>query len=204
MSCTMPAVAYERVKDIDTALARAAATGEGEALADLYQRHSRRVYALCLRMTRDIADAEDLTQEVFIQLHRKIGSYRGDSHFSTWLHRLTVNQVLMFWRRAKRRNVHCMDLIEAADLNIARTSKDPSGSRVADGIALDTAVNQLPPGSRAVFLLFSVQGYRHEEIASMCGCTVGTSKSQLHKARKKLKRMLVNTGSSKTPPITLT
>ena len=199
----MSAVTYERVKDIDTALARAAATGQGEALGDLYQRHSGRVYSLCLRMTHDIADAEDLTQEVFIQLHRKIGSYRGESHFSTWLHRLTVNQVLMFWRRAKRRKVHVMDPFETAEHGVSSNSKGSSGSHIADGIALHSAVDQLPPGSRAIFLLFSVEGYKHEEIASMVGCSVGTSKSQLHKARKKLKNLLVNNGSTKSTRISL-
>src|SRR5262245_53917129 len=86
------ALPIERVKDSDYLLARAAARGATDAIGDLYRRHSRRVYALCLRITRDASDAEDLTQEVFIQLLRKIGSFRGESHFTTWLYRLTVNQ----------------------------------------------------------------------------------------------------------------
>jgi len=194
----MPAVVHGRLKDIDTALARSAATGAADALGDLYNRHSQRVYALCLRMTRDASVAEDLTQEVFIHLLRKIGSFRGESHFTTWLHRLTVNKVLMYLRHAKRRKEHVLDPLEMVQMNSTEKGKSTAGSQVADSIALDAAVDQLPPGSRAVFLLFSVEGYKHEEIASIFGCSVGNSKSQLHKARKKLKRLLEQRKTSET------
>ena len=179
----------ERMTDTDYLLARAAATGTTDAIGDLYRRHSRRVYSLCLRITRDASDAEDLTQEVFIQLLRKIGSFRGESHFTTWLYRLTVNQALMFLRRTNRRREQIVDSRDLIQIVCRKTSNGIS-HRVADKIALDAAVNRLPPGCRAIFLLFSVEGYNHEEIASLCGCSVGNSKSQLHKARKKLRRLL--------------
>ena len=177
------------VRDADFLLARAAATGATEAVGDLYRRHSRRVYALCLRITHDAADAEDLTQEVFIQLLRKIGSFRGDSHFTTWLYRLTVNQALMYLRRVNRRREQVVDSKELIQV-VCRKTKTGISHQVADKIALDAAVSLLPPGCRAIFLLFSVEGYNHEEIATLCGCSVGNSKSQLHKARKKLRRLL--------------
>ena len=175
--------------DVDAALVRAAATDVSGAIGDLYQRHSHRVYSLCLRMTRNVDEAEDLTQEVFIQLLRKIGSFRGDSHFSTWLYRLTVNQVLMHFRRTKRRKEAPDEaqLIQAIGRNSTRTTTFP----LVDRMTLNAALAQLPPGCRAVFVLFSVEGYKHEEIANLFGCSVGNSKSQLHKARKKLKRLLI-------------
>ena len=178
----------ERMTDTDYGLARAAATGASDAIGDLYRRHSRRVYSLCLRFTRDASDAEDLTQEVFIQLLRKIGSFRGESHFTTWLYRLTVNQALMYLRRRNRRREQ---LVDSRDL-IQITGRKSHGTshHVSDKIALDAAVQRLSPGCRAIFLLFSVEGYNHEEIASLRGCSVGNSKSQLHKARKKLRRLL--------------
>ena len=165
-----------------------AATGVTGAIGDLYLRHSQRVYSLCLRMTRNVDEAEDLTQEVFIQLLRKIGSFRGDSHFSTWLYRLTVNQVLMHFRRTKRRKEAPEETQLAAAIGRNSTT---AAVPVVDRMTLNAALAQLPPGCRAVFVLFSVEGYKHEEIASLFGCSVGNSKSQLHKARKKLKRLLV-------------
>ena len=179
----------ERMADTDFVLARAAATGASDAVGDLYRRHRRRVYSLCLRITRDAADAEDLTQEVFIQLLRKIGSFRGESHFTTWLYRLTVNQALMYLRRTKRRREQLVDSRDLTEI-VRRKTGNGIGHQVADKIALDAAVDRLPPGCRAIFLLFSLEGYNHEEIASLCGCSVGNSKSQLHKARKKLRRLL--------------
>jgi RNA polymerase sigma-70 factor (ECF subfamily) len=168
----------------------AAATGATGAIGDLYQRHRRRVYSLCLRMTRNVDEAEDLTQEVFIQLLRKIGSFRGDSHFSTWLYRLTVNQVLMHFRRTKRRK-EAPDEVEMVHANGRNSTWTTNGFPVVDRMTLNAALAQLPPGCRAVFVLFSVEGYKHEEIANLFGCSVGNSKSQLHKARKKLKRLLI-------------
>jgi RNA polymerase sigma-70 factor (ECF subfamily) len=173
----------------DYGLAQAAAAGDMQAFDELYQRHSRRVYSLCLRMTGNVSEAEDLTQEVFIQLFRKIGSFRGESAFTTWLHRLTVNQVLMHFRK---RSVKLEQTTDEGDtpVQIVRGTENPNAMPVVDRIALDKAIKQLPPGYRTVFILHDIEGHEHEEIARMLGCSVGTSKSQLHKARMKLRDLL--------------
>jgi len=173
----------------DYALTQMAAGGDMRAFEELYERHSRRVYSLCLRMTANTAEAEDLTQEVFIQLHRKAGSFRGESQFTTWLHRMTVNQVLMHFRRRGSRTEQVTEDGESPQQVVAGT-EDPSRMPVVDRIALDKALGQLPPGYRAVFVLHDVEGHEHEEVARLLGCSVGTSKSQLHKARMKLRQLL--------------
>lgn len=171
----------------DCAVAQAAASGLTANIGVLYERYRQRVYLLCLRMTRDHAEAEDLTQEVFIQLLLKVASFRGESQFTTWLHRLTVNQVLMHFRRSNRRK---QKILDTPEMTIPKVHQN---SGVVERIALDVALTKLPPGSRAVFLKFDVEGYNHEEIAGILGCSVGNSKSQLHKARKKLRRLLNGT-----------
>jgi RNA polymerase sigma-70 factor (ECF subfamily) len=173
----------------DHALAIAAGRGDTKAFEQLYERHNRRVYSLCLRMTQNVAEAEDLAQEAFIQLFRKIGSFRGDSAFTTWLHRLTVNQVLMHFRK---RSVKVERTTEEGEtpVQIVRGTENPNKMRVLDRISLDHALKQLPPGYRSVFVLHDIEGHEHEEIAKMLGVAVGTSKSQLHKARMKLRRLL--------------
>jgi RNA polymerase sigma-70 factor (ECF subfamily) len=138
-------------------------------------------------MTGNVTEAEDLTQEVFVQLLRKIDSFRGDSQFTTWLHRVTVNEVLMHFRRKCLTELHSD--VEMA-MSLSKKSRQSGRAPVVDRIALQAALPYLPSGSRAVFLLFDVEGYRHEEIAKILGCSVGNSKSQLHKARKKLQRLL--------------
>lgn len=159
------------------------------AFEELYSRHNRRVYSLCLRMTQNVSEAEDLAQEVFIQLFRKIGSFRGESAFTTWLHRLTVNQVLMHFRK---RSVKLEQTTEEGEtpIQVVVGTENPGRMPVMDRIALDKAIGQLPPGYRTVFVLHDVEGHEHEEIARMLGCSVGTSKSQLHKARMKLRGLL--------------
>ncbi len=173
----------------DVSLAQAAGWGDMMAFEELYNRHHRRVYSLCLRMLQNPVEAEDLTQEVFIQLYRKIGSFRGDSAFTTWLHRMTVNQVLMHFRK---RSVKFEKTTEEGETPIQMVSgtENPNKMRIVDKIALDSAIDQLPPGYRSVFVLHDIEGYEHEEIANMMGCSVGTSKSQLHKARLKMRRLL--------------
>ena len=173
----------------DYALAQRAAGGDIGAFEELYERHNRRVYSLCLRMTQNVAEAEDLAQEAFIQLFRKIGSFRGESAFTTWLHRLTVNQVLMHFRK---RGVKLEQTTDDGDVpvQIVQGTQNPNQMPVVDRIALDRAIGQLPPGYRTVFVLHDVEGHEHEEIARMLGCSVGTSKSQLHKARMKLRTLL--------------
>jgi len=176
-------------KVTDYALAQKSATGDMVAFEQLYERHNRRVYSLCLRMTSNVQEAEDLAQEVFIQLFRKIGSFRGESAFTTWLHRLTVNQVLMHFRK---RNVKLEQTTDDGEtpIQIVVGTANPNQMPVVDRIALDKAIAQLPPGYRTVFTLHDIEGHEHEEISRMLGCSVGTSKSQLHKARMKLRMLL--------------
>jgi len=140
-------------------------------------------------MTGSQTEAEDLTQEVFIQLFRKIGSFRGDSAFSTWLHRLTVNQVLMHFRRRSYKNEKTSEDGEMPEQTVHGTA-DPNRMPVVDRIALKNAIAELPNGYRKVFLLHDVEGFEHEEVARHLGISVGTSKSQLHKARLKLRALL--------------
>ena len=159
------------------------------AFEELYNRHNRRVYSLCLRMTQNPTEAEDLAQEAFIQLFRKIGSFRGDSAFTTWLHRLTVNQCLMHFRKKSVKVERTTEEGETP-VQIVLGTGNPNSMPVLDRIALDNALSQLPPGYRTVFVLHDIEGHEHEEIARMLGVAVGTSKSQLHKARMKLRRLL--------------
>ena len=159
-----------------------AANGDAAAFEELYRRHYRRVYSLCFRLTYSASDAEDLTQNVFIQLFRKLNTFRGASSFTTWLHRLTVNEVLMHFRKTTVRRERTTE-DDTTPTQIVRMS-------VVDRIALDEAIRQLSPGYRAVLILHDVEGYEHEEIGKILGCAVGTSKSQLHKARMKLRRLL--------------
>jgi RNA polymerase sigma-70 factor (ECF subfamily) len=174
----------------DFDLCKLAATGNLPAFELLYQRYHRRTYALCLRMTNSQTEAEDLTQEVFIQLFRKVGSFRGDSAFSTWQHRLTVNQVLMHFRRRSVKNEKVSEDGEMPEQTVAG-SANPNRMQVVDRIALKNAIALLPNGYKSVFMLHDVQGYEHEEVARRLGISIGTSKSQLHKARLKLRALLM-------------
>jgi RNA polymerase sigma-70 factor, ECF subfamily len=173
----------------DLILAQSAAKGDMKAFEEIYNRHHRRVYSLCLRMLQNTAEAEDLTQEVFIQLYRKIGSFRGDSAFTTWLHRLTVNQVLMHFRK---RTVKFEKTTEEGEtpVQIVPGTENSGKMPIVDKIALENAIAQLPTGYKNVFVLHDVEGYEHEEVARILGCSVGTSKSQLHKARLKMRKLL--------------
>lgn len=179
----------------DYELTQASAKGNMIAFEEVYNRHHRRVYAICLRMLKNTNEAEDLTQDVFIQLHRKIGSFRGDSAFTTWLHRLTVNQVLMHFRKRTVKFEKTTDEGETPE-QIVRGSERPSKMPVVDKIALENAIKQLPAGYKSVFILHDIEGFEHEEVARILGCSVGTSKSQLHKARLKLRKLL----KRKAPP----
>lgn len=183
----------KQIEDVSAAsdydLTQAASKGDMFAFEEIYQRHHRRVYAICLRMLQNAAEAEDLTQDVFIQLYRKIGSFRGDSAFTTWLHRLTVNQVLMHFRK---RTVKFEKTTEEGEtpVQIVGGTENPRKMPIVDKIALENAIEQLPTGYKNVFVLHDIEGYEHEEVARILGCSVGTSKSQLHKARLKLRKLL--------------
>ena len=176
---------------------RLAQQGDAGAFERIYRLHSRRVYALCLRMVGNTAEAEDLTQDAFLQLFRKIGTFRGESAFSTWLHRLAVNVVLM---KLRKKTLPETSLEESTD------PEDESGgprreigapdlllTGSIDRVHLQRAIEQLPPGYRQVFVLHDVQGFEHNEIARLMDCSIGNSKSQLHKARMRLRELLQET-----------
>ena len=177
----------------DYELAQMSGKGDMDAFAQLYQRHNRRVYSVCLRMSGNAAEAEDLAQDVFVQLFRKVGSFRGESAFATWLHRLTVNQVLMHFRKRAVRKEKTSETDELPEQATVGT-ENPRRMPVIDRIGLDRAIAQLPRGYRTVFTLHDVEGYEHGEISAMLHCSVGTSKSQLHKARMKLRGLLKQRG----------
>jgi RNA polymerase sigma-70 factor (ECF subfamily) len=170
-----------------------AQNGDHLAFAEIYAAHKRRIYSLCLRMVGNSAEAEDLTQEAFLQLHRKIATFRGESAFSTWLHRLTINVVLMQLRRKGLQLISLDEAMEPApDEGPGRSfgAADPILSGAIDRLTLEQAVANLPAGYRLIFILHDVEGYEHNEIAAMLDCSIGNSKSQLHKARLRLRESL--------------
>lgn len=173
------------------ALTRAQA-GDHHAFAQLYSLHKRRIYSLCLRMVGNIAEAEDLTQEAFLQLHRKIATFRGDSAFSTWLHRLAINVVLMQLRKKGLSLISDEAMEPTPEEGPGRSfgAPDLTLTGAIDRLALERAVADLPAGYRLIFILHDVEGFEHNEIASMLDCSIGNSKSQLHKARLKLRDAL--------------
>ena len=176
---------------------RLAQQGDAGAFERIYRLHSRRVYALCLRMVGNTAEAEDLTQDAFLQLFRKIATFRGESAFSTWLHRLAVNVVLM---KLRKKTLAETSLEETND-----PDDESSGPRreigapdllltgSIDRVHLERAIEQLPPGYKQVFVLHDIQGFEHNEIAGLMSCSIGNSKSQLHKARMRLRELLQET-----------
>jgi RNA polymerase sigma-70 factor (ECF subfamily) len=182
---------------------RLAQQGDERGFERIYRLHSQRVYALCLRMMRgNAAEAEELTQESFLQLFRKISTFRGESAFSTWLHRLAFNIVLMRLRRHSFQVLSLDEMLEPGEKTAGLLQKH-IGSRdlrlagSADRMDLEWALKQLPRGYRAVFILHDVQGYEHNEIAAIRGCSLGNSKSQLHKARARLRQLLQTAGPEK-------
>jgi RNA polymerase sigma-70 factor, ECF subfamily len=180
----------------DFELAQKSAAGDTAAFEEIYHRHFRRVYALCLRMMGNPTEAEDMTQEVFLQLFNKIGMFRGDSAFTTWLHRMTVNQVLMHFRKRSTRSEKTTEEGETP-VQIVQGTANPNKMPVVDRIALERALQQLPTGYRTVFVLHDIEGYEHYEVADMLGIAEGTSKSQLHKARLKLRQLIKQEAASK-------
>jgi RNA polymerase sigma-70 factor (ECF subfamily) len=178
--------------DVKDAVSRAQA-GEQAAFEELYRAHSGRVYALCLRMTADTGRAEELSQDVFLRAWTKLSTFRGDAAFSTWLHRLAVNVVLADRRSQGKRWARLVGTDElepyegvSARAGLSEPAEAPRGAR----LDLEGAIAGLPEGARKVFVLYEIEGYRHEDIAQMTGTAVGTSKAQLHRARKLLREAL--------------
>ena len=168
----------------DDLVARAQA-GDQTAFRDLYRQHAGRVYALCLRLTGDARDAEERTQDVFVRLWDKVRSFRGESAFSSWLHRLAVNVVLNERRTTGRRELRVMTAEDPGALERHRGSTTEGLS-----IDLERAIAQLPDGAREVFVLYDIEGYAHAEIAELVGIAEGTSKAQLFRARRLLREKL--------------
>jgi RNA polymerase sigma-70 factor (ECF subfamily) len=176
----------------DADLVHSALEGNEDAFTALFHAHRTKVYSICLRMTSNIAEAEDLTQDVFLQAFRKLGTFRGDSALSTWLHRVAVNSVLMHLRKKEPRQI---SLEEPANRETGRPKRehgkdDDRLSTAVDRIALIRAINELPVGYRTIVLMYEVKGYGHHEIARLLRCSVGNSKSQLHKARIRMRKLL--------------
>ena len=172
----------------DEALARMAADGNALAFDEIYRRHRSFVYNVALRMTRNAADAEDLTQESFFLVFRRIGSFRGEALFTTWLYRLVVNRVKMHFRSRSSRP-EMQTSYEEIPWTTVPHHIDPA-EQFTDRLAIDKAVRMLPPGYRTAFILHDVEGYKHEDAARLSRHTVGASKSQLHKARASLRTLL--------------
>ncbi len=182
----------KQAKAIETEAIERAKQGDEAAFETLYNLHKRRVYSLCLRMVSNPAQAEDLAQEAFLQLFRKIGTFRGESAFSTWLHRMTVNVVLM---NLRRKGLPLVSLEETLETDEETPRKELGAADLKltgsiDRLQLQRAIEKLPPGYKTVFVLHDVEGFEHNEIAEMVGCSIGNSKSQLHKARLKLRDAL--------------
>jgi len=181
----------EATNSTDTETIRLAQEGDAAAFERIFQLYVRRVYSLCLRMVRNTCEAEDLTQEVFLQLFRKIHTFRGESSFTTWLHRVSVNVVLMRLRKKNPMEVPLENGNEEDDSSGKENgARDLVISGTIDRMNLDHAIGELPPGYKEAFMLHDVEGYEHHEIAEILGCTIGNSKSQLHKARVRLRNLL--------------
>jgi RNA polymerase sigma-70 factor (ECF subfamily) len=166
-------------------LVRLAQTGDVAAFEQLYRENEGRVYAVCLRIVANVSRAEELTQDVFVRIWEMLASFRGESAFSSWLHRVAVNVVLADIRSTQRyrQRVATVDDLEQYD-------RETTLSRPGESIDLETAMARLPKQARAIFVLHDIEGYRHEEIAKSMGLAVGTTKAQLHRARKLLREVL--------------
>ncbi|MFQ3640376.1 MAG: RNA polymerase sigma factor, partial [Chloracidobacterium sp.] len=169
--------------------AEPAVVASSETFEALYRQHYRRVYAICLRMTGNPNDAEDLAHEVFMQVLRKLDSFRGEAAFTTWLHRIAVNQVLMHFRKKSNRVESVTEEGEMPE-DVTPVMIRQSQTPLVDKLALLSAVKKLPRGYRTVFILHDLKGYEHEEIGGLLGISAGTSKSQLHKARARMQELL--------------
>ena len=169
-----------------TDLIHRAQQGDRAAFEALYRAHAGRVYALCLRLTADAALAEERTQDAFVRAWERLATFRGDSAFSSWLYRITVNEVLLGRRAERRREERIVTTDDPEALELPRGADPASGNR----LDLERAVAALPPGAREVFVLYDVEGYGHEEIAQLAGIAVGTSKAQLFRARRLLREAL--------------
>jgi RNA polymerase sigma-70 factor (ECF subfamily) len=178
----------------DVELITRAQEGDPQACAAIFDLHRRRVYSTCLLMTKNVSDAEDMMQDAFIQIFRGLRTFRGDSAFSTWIYRVVVNTVLMTRRKKHLREI---SLDEPATMDYSPVPRefgrdDTKLVGAIDRVALVQAAKELPEGCREIFILHEVEGYEHHEIAERLRCSIGNSKSQLHKARLKMRKLLAS------------
>ena len=177
------------VRSADLELAKRCRSGDAAAFEELYRQHAGRLYNLALRMAGSAQEAEDLLQEVFLHAYRKLGSFRGDSSLGTWLYRLGMNQCLDYLRGRQAKMKQATASLE--DDGIPEPAAPAPATPIAvNRIDLERAIGRLPEGCRAAFLLHDVEGFEHNEVAGILGVSEGTSKSQVHKARMKLRAML--------------
>jgi RNA polymerase sigma-70 factor (ECF subfamily) len=183
--------------DSDLHLVQRAQQGDSDAFASLFHAHKSKIYSVCLRMTNNISEAEDLVQDAFLQAFRKLATFRGDSALSTWLYRIAVNTVLMYFRKKKLPQVSLDEPYaqnasasrrEAPSREYGRTDDRLVG--IVDRVALVRAIAELPVGYRTIYLLHEVEGYEHREIAGLLKCSTGNCKSQLHKAKLRIRELL--------------
>lgn len=173
----------------DMALVERCRTGDLAAFEEIYRMHSGKLYSLACRMLGNPTDAEDLLQEIFLSAHRKLDGFRGDAALGTWLYRLATNQCLDYLRSRAARSNHVTDTMED-DLSIPDMKSRGIADRTVAKMDLERAVAMLPQGARAAFVLHDVQGLEHREVAAALGIAEGTSKSQVHKARLRLRTLL--------------
>jgi RNA polymerase sigma-70 factor (ECF subfamily) len=189
---------------LDSELIKRAQQGDSDAFAALFHAHKARIFSVCLRMTSNAAEAEDLTQDAFLQVFRKIESFRGDSAFSTWIYRIAVNTVLMRFRKRSLCQVSLDEPYSNSDGAKIRREYGTRDNRLAgcvDRITLAGAIKDLPRGYRTIFVLHEIEGYEHQEIAEMLGCSVGNSKSQLHKAKLRIRELLSSSSRVRSTPV---
>ena len=187
----MTQTTIEQTPKAEHQLISRAISGDQDAFRELFTTHKNHVYSLCLRMTANVAAAEDLTQDCFIQVFRKLGTFRGDSALSTWIYRVAVNTALMHFRKKALKQVSLDHKPDMPGERIDLAQKDGRLTGTVDRLALARAISDLPHGYRTIFLLHDVQGYGHHEIAKLLRCSVGNSKSQLHKARMRIREALL-------------
>jgi RNA polymerase sigma-70 factor (ECF subfamily) len=173
----------------DLELARRCQEGDVQAFETVYRRHAGRLYTLAVRMAGSAQEAEDLLQEVFLNAYRKMGSYRGEASLGTWLYRLSINHCLDHRRSRRVRQARITDSLDADGAPEPAAQRGTMLSAVSR-MDLERAIGQLPDGCRAAFLLHDVEGFEHQEVAVILGIATGTSKSQVHKARLRLRHLL--------------
>jgi len=176
-------------RDAELQLVERCRRGDPGAFEELYRAHAGRLYGLACRMLGNPADAEDLLQEIFLSAHRKLDTFRGDAALGTWLYRLGMNQILDYVRSRAGRAGQVTDGLDDASV-LADASGHRLADRAIDRIDLERSVAELPEGCRAAFLLHDVEGLEHREVADVLGIAEGTSKSQVHKARLRLRGLL--------------